>query len=1522
MQNMLAQISEKNQVPNELTTKEQQLLLSLPPLELPLSYKNKSIPYMVDNSALPYFRDMFSQAGMSCGQASSTGICFTYEMNCSRDLEANVNEHLYPTHFVYDWVNGDWGSSGASYYHTLEVLRTVGTPNQAEYGGTIDAGGNLRWMTGYDLYYSAMHNRISGAYCIPELGTADGLNILKNWINDHLNGSEHGGCAIFYSTVPTPDATLPAGTEEGGKNVVTQLTASTSHSMAILGYNDSIRYDYNNDGQYTNNIDINGDGQVDMNDWEIGGIKMCNTYSGGPAWADSGFCYFMYKAIAGGALWHDLAHVMYTKETYEPLLTVKASVTYTNRKRIKIVAGMSTNLSATVPDYILDFPIFDYQGGDRYMTGGTEEIDKTLEFGLDITPLLNYLEPGETARFFLQITENDDDGWGSGQIDNFSVIEYSSGSPVETISDQENVSIIQNGVTRVWVNKTINHNPPQIIDSQLPAGAILSAYSHTMSASDGTPPYRWSWDMDYEISETSESFPTGGTTITASAYNLVNLDFEFPFYGEKYHDIYIGNNGLIVFNPGFSNSLPYNYDDAIIFLHAKSIAPLFNTTIASTVKKISNANSITLIFDNNKFDYAVTLYDDGTIKYYYTNCNFALSDIYTCGVSNGDLMNEQRLFFEDHTNVENGFTYTLTPKAIPEEFEISENGIISGTPTHEYIAENFYIKVKDDNNLTETKTLQFVTDGLILQFYAHTDDDEILEYNETVDVDITATNPMDAPVTNVTITASSTDPYVTITDNSSSILQLNADASTTLTDAIQFTIATSVPNQHQADFIFNIQCDQGNWNYPTSFELFAPVIEPGLVNISDGNDNLIAAGENFTANTNIWNNGGADASNIAITFETDDPYLTLLSNSGNITELLPNHSSIVSIDAITANNVPMQHEAIITMNITADNGFTTSEEFSIIIHTPIIEENGFLVNDADNGCLDADETSDILIGLINVGQIDATNLNFILSTDDEYITINNNTDALSLIAMGNTGTVTFNVSAHSDAPMAHLVTFNLNITGDNGLDLNLQINTIIGILIETWESGDLNAMEWTTDGSNEWHPVTDVVYEGAYSLRSGVITHNQVSNLRIQMFVVAEGDISFAYKVSSESNYDFLEFLVDDVVVSSWSGNLGWSTFSYTISPGEHNFVWRYRKDFSVDGGSDCAWVDNITFPAVNNLPAIFDMSTYSIIKNMYPDQIDTDTVILYNFGGGFIDITTNTEFFDTDVKSIDGSTLSCDILNFTPGESLDLTFTIYNGSPDMEWIKSIDIAFPEGFTVNSSTDFVGGSGGSLFSNGDTGNAAQLQWSTSNTWGAVHGNESATCTVNVSVDPSFANVEAYLNYTINGDIYGTDPHTLEGTITMANLNELWLHVTPQQTTIPFQSETYLYLTFNTENMTPGTYEAVIHIHHNGEVSDLPITLNIWTVDIEETSSNNKIKVYPNPFTENVNLCLPSDYSSIKRIELSDATGKLIDVIWSDKMGELPKQLVFSKAQHLAPGSYYLKFISETENISIKLIKID
>ena len=124
---------------------------------------------------------------------------------------ANTNNNLYPTHFTWNWMHGGSGWYGVSYLHSFQILRHCGSVNVTDYGGTLAYGGAERWMSGYTEYYQGMGNRINSIYQI-NVGTAEGLYIFKNWINDHLEGSNVGGVGSFYSQYMSASNTLPSGT--------------------------------------------------------------------------------------------------------------------------------------------------------------------------------------------------------------------------------------------------------------------------------------------------------------------------------------------------------------------------------------------------------------------------------------------------------------------------------------------------------------------------------------------------------------------------------------------------------------------------------------------------------------------------------------------------------------------------------------------------------------------------------------------------------------------------------------------------------------------------------------------------------------------------------------------------------------------------------------------------------------------------------------------------------------------------------------------------------------------------------------------------------------------------------------------------------------------------------------------------------------------------------------------------------------------------------------------------------------
>jgi hypothetical protein len=160
------------------------------------------------------------------------------------------------------------------------------------------------------------------------------------------------------------------------------------------------------------------------------------------------------------------------------------------------------------------------------------------------------------------------------------------------------------------------------------------------------------------------------------------------------------------------------------------------------------------------------------------------------------------------------------------------------------------------------------------------------------------------------------------------------------------------------------------------------------------------------------------------------------------------------------------------------------------------------------------------------------------------------------------------------APDEHSVA----MSGDATLNFTLQ-----EITYEGFETGDFTLLPWTFSGNAPWTITTGDFHEPTHSARGGVISHNQTTNMQVQVELASGGDVTFWYKVSSEATYDFLRFDIDGVQQQAWSGSVPWTFATFPVSAGTHTFRWRYTKDVSVNTGSDTGWVDEIVLPPLFN---------------------------------------------------------------------------------------------------------------------------------------------------------------------------------------------------------------------------------------------------------------------------------------------------------------------------------------------------
>lgn len=265
----------------------------------------------------------------------------------------------------------------------------------------------------------------------------------------------------------------------------------------------------------------------------------------------------------------------------------------------------------------------------------------------------------------------------------------------------------------------------------------------------------------------------------------------------------------------------------------------------------------------------------------------------------------------------------------------------------------------------------------------------------------------------------------------------------------------------------------------------------------------------------------------------------------------------------------------------------------------ILDETG-----NNNGFIDPGETVDVIVTLINTGLFYTDDVMGSFITGDSFTTINIGELDFGDIEPGGEATTYFSISVSEDAPNGHIIDGDLDVTctsnGDD-FDYDFELDFVVGIQVEGFESGGLEQFAWETSGDSDWFVTDSEAYEGTYSVVSGAIGDMSECALEITLEVVAGGDLSFYRKVSSEANYDFLRFYIDGTMMGEWSGELDWTQETISVTQGEHTFMWVYEKDQAVANGDDCAWIDQITFPPVD-LSTGISQSTENTAIQIYPN--------------------------------------------------------------------------------------------------------------------------------------------------------------------------------------------------------------------------------------------------------------------------------------------------------------------------------
>jgi C1A family cysteine protease len=339
-----------------------------------------SLPNYVDNSQLPSFPQIRSQGALgSCASFSMVYYQMTHNVGLQMGWDNRYSDNYtkFSPKWAYNMLNN--GADSGSWF-PYDLLEKHGAATWAEF--PYDT--NYReWCLNPTVWRNAISFRTQPVQWIPYVNTDSGLQQMKEILNN--------GYVLVYATyVNSWQRTIikddPATNDDNsfvGKGVYYWVNGyDGGHGMTVVGYNDAIW------------VDINNNGVVDPG--EKGALKIANSW--GTTWEDGGFTWLAYdalrspSAVSGGpntgrvkAFWDDMAYLITPRVNYTPKLLAEFTVNHLKRNQLEMSLGVSET-SQTLPSTIWVPEAISYQGGAYAFNGTTTAVSGTFVF--DFTDIL------------------------------------------------------------------------------------------------------------------------------------------------------------------------------------------------------------------------------------------------------------------------------------------------------------------------------------------------------------------------------------------------------------------------------------------------------------------------------------------------------------------------------------------------------------------------------------------------------------------------------------------------------------------------------------------------------------------------------------------------------------------------------------------------------------------------------------------------------------------------------------------------------------------------------------------------------------------------------------------------------------------------------------------------------------------------------------------------------------------------------------------------------------------------------
>ena len=217
---------------------------------------------------------------------------------------------------------------------------------------------------------------------------------------------------------------------------------------------------------------------------------------------------------------------------------------------------------------------------------------------------------------------------------------------------------------------------------------------------------------------------------------------------------------------------------------------------------------------------------------------------------------------------------------------------------------------------------------------------------------------------------------------------------------------------------------------------------------SDGYVNVL---ENIQLDFEIKNSGSTDSGIINIVLSSTSELIDIVNNSSLVSNIFAgsianNNELVVQASAACLGG----EEIVLNIEFNTDTADWSDQIILFVENSNLSPQS---LDFVDGGIINPSESKELSIDLINLGSVDAQNVDVILSCETELISIGDNNANYGDISAGNSisnDSDTFEIAASNQALPGSEYTLNLFITADNGFSQTQSIVLVVG----TKDEGD------------------------------------------------------------------------------------------------------------------------------------------------------------------------------------------------------------------------------------------------------------------------------------------------------------------------------------------------------------------------------------------------------------------------------------------------------------------------------------